>query len=261
MSETTMPSARERSPSDYVTEASYAIHDNGGRPFVVNVSRDVVTVTARPGALGAAGRILSTDYYRGVFVGVDPVEGMHGNSVLVQEDDGRYLYIGSEVYRFETDDDTIVEYVSPIGHSDVPYPVAIGERNVYFMLDHEFVPRACLESPVTVDGSVDLYGEFYGHLADIAKPPRWPMRNVEVVWSHHDRARPRVETTPVRREWRRIGAGFRSVREQLGGTMGDLADVLGIAVGAVSDRELGRVEWTPAMLREHLAALLAISNR
>ena len=41
---------------------------------------------------------------------------------------------------------------------------------------------------------------------------------------------------------------------------GFLADALGIAVGAVSDRELGRVEWTPVMLREHLAALTRIGN-
>ena len=61
--------------------------------------------------------------------------------------------------------------------------------------------------------------------------------------------------------YREIGRGLRSVREDLGVNMGQLADALRCAVGHVSDRELGRVAWSPEMLREHLAALVLASLR
>jgi hypothetical protein len=80
------------------------------------------------------------------------------------------------------------------------------------------------------------------------------------VVASHDPADYGIGTHAPDREWRRIGAGLRGVREQLGATMGDLADALGITVGAVSDREMGRVEWTPSMLREHLGAMLSAAN-
>jgi hypothetical protein len=247
-------SARERSPSEFTTEATYEIHDNGGRPLVVTVSSSKITVAPR---LDAETPLLAIEGYASVFVGVDSEEHEHGNSILVHECSNRYLYIGSEVYRFDADD-TIIEYASPIGNNDVPYPVAIGEKNVYFMLGREFVPRASLKSPITVGGVMDLYGEYYGDFDGIVGTERTPMREVLSVYSRF--GRDGIGTHPPEREWRCIGAGLRSTRESLGATMGELADALGITVCVVSDREMGRVAWTPAMLREHLGAMLSAAN-
>lgn len=61
--------------------------------------------------------------------------------------------------------------------------------------------------------------------------------------------------------YREIGRGLRSVREDLGLNMGQLSEVLQCTIGHVSDRELGRVAWSPEMLREHLAALVLLATR
>lgn len=46
----------------------------------------------------------------------------NGNSVLIQLTPTSYVHVGCEVYAFETDE-PIVNYFSPRGNNDVPYPV------------------------------------------------------------------------------------------------------------------------------------------
>lgn len=88
---------------------------------------------------------------------------MHGNSILIQISDHKYIYVGNIIYEFATDE-KIIDYVSPVGNSDVPYPVAIGSDNVYFMLDKQFIKSQDLETPITVANAENLYSEFYGHI-------------------------------------------------------------------------------------------------
>ena len=45
-----------------------------------------------------------------------------GNSILLNIGDKRYVSIGWTIYEFSTKDQ-ITEYYSPVGKSDVPYPV------------------------------------------------------------------------------------------------------------------------------------------
>ena len=63
-----------------------------------------------------------------------------GNSILLKISKNKYVFIGSEVYEFNTDYDTIIKYYSPVGNNDVPYPFAYGNKNIYFMLHKKFVP-------------------------------------------------------------------------------------------------------------------------
>ena len=48
--------------------------------------------------------------------------------------------IGHIIYEFETSDQ-IQKYYSNLGNNDVPYPVAVGEKNAYFMLDRKYVAK------------------------------------------------------------------------------------------------------------------------
>ncbi len=70
---------------------------------------------------------------------------------------GRYIYIGSEIYEFDTDDE-IVAYHSKIGNSDVPYPVALGKTNAYFLLDAKYVPRSEFREDIDWE---DAYKDYY----------------------------------------------------------------------------------------------------
>jgi hypothetical protein len=59
-----------------------------------------------------------------------------GNSILLEIKKKSYVYIGSEIFAFKTDND-ITDYVSPVGNNDVPYPYAIdSEMNYYLMIEN-----------------------------------------------------------------------------------------------------------------------------
>ncbi len=42
--------------------------------------------------------------------------------------------LGSSIYQFETTEE-ILDFISPIGNNDVPYPVAYSENFIYFFIE------------------------------------------------------------------------------------------------------------------------------
>ena len=88
-----------------------------------------------------------------------------GNSILVHLDkidqQNKYLWIGQSIIEFTTDDE-IQDYYSVVGNSDVPYPVAVGQKYMFFMLD---MIAQDLEkySKLSEEQIADAYAYFYGH--------------------------------------------------------------------------------------------------
>ena len=152
----------------------YGIHDNGGRPFEVLIDRNGVAVykeandeefshdesedTDDPHYFNRPSFVFLNP--REVFIGRSPENEMtrfsgghgsefDGNSILVNTEGNNYVYIGSEIYSFKSLS-KIVEYVSPVGNNDVPYPYAIDiQGNIYLML----------EKVILLDGVEKLVGE------------------------------------------------------------------------------------------------------
>jgi hypothetical protein len=139
---------------------SYEIHDNGGRPFRVDIQGNNVTVWMTKVSYEKVDgefkdivhppkQILefTTDTLfvgkkspKGGYDGLKPKEA-EGNSILLQVG-AKYIYIGSEIYEFQpVKGDTIEKYYSDIGNSDVPYPYAIGKTHVYIMVDKVAVSK------------------------------------------------------------------------------------------------------------------------
>jgi hypothetical protein len=139
---------------------SYEIHDNGGRPFRVDIQGNTVTVWMTKVSYEKVDgefkdivhppkQILEVTTDR-IFVGKKSPKGGYdglkpkeaeGNSILLQVG-AKYVYIGSEIIQFSPmKDDTIEKYYSDIGNSDVPYPYAIGKTHVYIMLDKVAVSK------------------------------------------------------------------------------------------------------------------------
>ena len=97
---------------------------------------------------------------RKVFVGLSPKNEMtkfsggygrkfDGNSILVNTENNNYVYIGSEIFSFNSLSE-IVEYVSPVGNNDVPYPYTVDvQGNIYLML----------EKVILLNGMEKLVGE------------------------------------------------------------------------------------------------------
>lgn len=89
--------------------------------------------------------ILTIKKFRGYWRGYDTsIHMIHGNSILIQLTRKRYICVGASIIQFTTDD-IILDYVSPVGNNDVPYEVAYGVDNIYFIQDGVTISRKQLE--------------------------------------------------------------------------------------------------------------------
>ena len=129
-------------------EENIFILDNGGLPFIVNLN-DKKSIIYKQ----------ELNYnYKNIFTDTDE----NKNSSVLLELDDKYIFVGTEIYEFTTDD-KIIDFKSPIGNSAVPYPVAIGKKNLYFMLDKVYINKEDLKP------SEDYYKDFYNLDDDIKK--------------------------------------------------------------------------------------------
>jgi|SRR5271154_3455912 len=145
-----------------ISKNCYLIHDNGGRPFMVCVDKKSIDIY----------QINDTDKndikwdvlmdrinpYKKIFIGDDPDKpnGMFkGNSILVQKNKHYYIFIGQDIYSFRPKDE-IINYVSPVGNSDVPYPYAVGTENTYLMIENVMIANVARLTD-------DPYEQYYDH--------------------------------------------------------------------------------------------------
>lgn len=129
----------------------YITHDNGAEPFCVVVEGNNVAAyqqsyveeneDVRWYVDESAAPVWSCIGAVRVLPGVDPSADRYlGNSVLVETAPHHYTYIGDKIFSFRAVDE-ILEYRSPIGNSDVPYPYAVGSQYTYLMLDRIMMPN------------------------------------------------------------------------------------------------------------------------
>ena len=64
--------------------------------------------------------------------------------------------MGEKVITFETND-IIVKYCSKLGFSDIKYPYAYDEENIYFMLHRKYIPIQEYENSTEKDEYKYLY--------------------------------------------------------------------------------------------------------
>lgn len=87
-----------------------------------------------------------------------------GNTILIQTEKNMFIYIQRDIEEYIIDD-TILDYYSPIGNNDVPYPYAIGEKNIYlFTLYGKYIEKSkirYMNDPnydyLTLIWSLDIY--------------------------------------------------------------------------------------------------------
>ena len=158
---------------------AYRTLDNGGRPFlvVVNVNEKTVNIYMKEkrcpwmkGNINNYNKFVRTYNYLEIMIGSgwDPtlaaIIGMtpehpdyknaEHNSFLLKIKEKRYVHIGYKIYEFSTLDN-ITEFHSPVGNSLVPYPYAIGEKNVYMLLEDEaYLDKSLFKNDIN-------YTEFY----------------------------------------------------------------------------------------------------
>jgi hypothetical protein len=143
----------------------YEIHDNGGRPFVVGVKGNTLTIykTANnsPQLLKSftAKKIwLENDALK---VGPYPDIRAKGHAILAQLSANKFLFIGAQIFTFELEDgDSPVAFESYVGNSDVPYSYLVGKTHTYFLTEPKDVG---VVANAWLDLKRDAYGQFYGH--------------------------------------------------------------------------------------------------
>ncbi len=166
-----MPNKTRKAPKG----RTYAIHDNGGRPFHVTVSGNKVTVIANMDTWEKVNGSFQEVKYppkelfsitaKEIFIGKKSPKGGYdglkpgqaeGNSILLGLGGNKYRFIGWDIYDFTTiDGDKILKYYSDIGNSDVPYPYAVGEKYIYFLIEKSAVPVSFFNM------KEDIYKQYY----------------------------------------------------------------------------------------------------
>ena len=182
-------------------EKIYDIYDNGGVPFkckVLNKDKKIEIFKAiydyEEGELIEYKYVFSR-YYEKIFIGDDPLDFSEqgynddfiGNSILIKMLNGKYMYIGDEIYEFNTEDsgtqktDEIITFYSYVGNSGVPYPFAIGKKYTYLFIEkygneiNKFgniipgskIPRVKIPNNL-LPKNQDAYMYYYGNKKNIA---------------------------------------------------------------------------------------------
>ena len=121
----------------------YMMVDNGGRPFKAFVNKNMITVyTFKDEQADLPNNKLIYDKlalkiknFKGYWPARTLGEGgkqYHGNTLLIKLSDKEYIKIGEDIYKFKTKK-PILDFVSPVGNSEITYPVAFTEDNVLFL--------------------------------------------------------------------------------------------------------------------------------
>jgi hypothetical protein len=65
-----------------------------------------------------------------------------GNTILLHLTDGNYVFISNYIYKFKSVG-KIINYFSPVGNNDVPYPYAVDEyNNIYLLIEYIYLPMS-----------------------------------------------------------------------------------------------------------------------
>jgi len=130
-----------------MTENTYLIHDNGGRPFRVSINGHTVNIFMNNNNNNNNNPFLTYEVER-IFIGASPYNSMtsfsggygprfDGNSILVKlvgpPQSLNYIFIGSDIFSFQACSE-ILEYVSPVSNNDVPYPYAVDKDRRFYLL-------------------------------------------------------------------------------------------------------------------------------
>lgn len=121
-------------------------------------------------------------------------EADRGNTVLLHVRRNTYIFVGKAIYQFTMEDD-VVAYYSYVGSNQVPYPVLLGTKNVYFMLDHTYVPRSLFPETMNEKEWADAYEYYYGMKSiktgenlpkrkkQIKNESIHPMKGFKIIWN------------------------------------------------------------------------------
>jgi len=85
-----------------------------------------------------------------------------GNTILLQTEKNKYVYIGDRIFSFTTKNgDVIKKYYSPFSKNLKTYPYAVGIKYVYFMLHDFMLPVGDIDLRLKNDVYMQYYEKYY----------------------------------------------------------------------------------------------------
>jgi len=177
-----------------LTGKKYLIFDNGGRPYKVVIKGkglDIFTYDDEdinyddyPILVKSYKNLKNIFIPKGIDDRGNAWSGGKGNTILAHISGNRYLFIGPWIYEFETKDE-ILEYHSQVGNSGVPYPLAIGEKNVYFLIEkgeEGYLSKEYFEEfPKKYKWAIDGYSRLWGHFGKSLKKKTKKISKIKVI--------------------------------------------------------------------------------
>ena len=73
------------------------------------------------------------------FSGAHSNECWNANTILLQLEENKYMFMGEQIYTFTTQGDEIIKYISNMGNNCCSYPIAYGEKNIYLLAKKEYL--------------------------------------------------------------------------------------------------------------------------
>ena len=184
-------------------EYSFIIHDNGREPFkVVASAKGLQVFRSKPWNDNLkkyeheSAPFKTFTEFEGFWPGRDfTIENdkFRGNTILVKLDDSEYVFLGGRILAFSTGNDVIGHYESPIGNSDVPYPIAFGKTSIYMMNEMLAAPKEDFSRAYGVGDANNITEEFRGTLTATDGWQRdLKVRPIPNLRSIHDRFNPDI---------------------------------------------------------------------
>ena len=156
------------------------IHDNGGQPFLVHVTKKTITIYNRYDWDGCGkldsqkNKIMNISPYKKVFLPNYYEEdndeedndeeyyyeednffgGNFGNSILINTTKNTYIFIGENIYKFDAKEQINI-YRSRILNNDAPYPYVVSDNYTYLMIEGVYLKNEEIKTK-------DPYHHYYG---------------------------------------------------------------------------------------------------
>jgi hypothetical protein len=140
----------------------YFTINNGSHPFFVHVNSKEKQINIYKQKTNKF-KFFKSIYYENIFIGKSSNKKIYdGNTILIEKSPKKFVFIGDIMYNFTIKDD-VVKYYSPVENNQVPYPILLGSKNIYFMLDKKYVDLSTFPKKINFE---QAYAYFYGYGSD-----------------------------------------------------------------------------------------------
>jgi hypothetical protein len=159
----------------------YYIHDNGGRPYKVEIDNNKNTLNVFDNIENSKTykKKIYSSKYTNIWIGKSPKIEMteysggygkkfDGNTILIEIGNLEYVFIGEQILSFKSIS-PIKKYISPVGNNDVPYPYAIDSDGYMYLLIENVIVHPNQKTENLFKKSEEPYSAYY-KLGKISKP-------------------------------------------------------------------------------------------